>query len=152
MARSSWCSKSIAPGCSGTRRFSPRSLRAAGFTQSAEARAACLSEPTRFDAALLCAHQHNMTACLEHATMLQTCIPGLRVILATRSAGEWSAPALAEAGITEIIHLPVSSVELAGALARCVSGGAGESRPLHNARDRRHRQPLEGSGTTLLRP
>ena len=96
----------------------------AGFTQSAEARAACLSEPTRFDAALLCAHQHNMTACLEHATMLQTCIPGLRVILATRSAGEWSAPALAEAGITEIIHLPLSSVELASALARCVSGGA----------------------------
>jgi DNA-binding NtrC family response regulator len=96
----------------------------AGFTQSAEAQAACLSEPTRFDAALLCAYQHNMTACLEHATMLQTCIPGLRVILATRSAGEWSAPALAEAGITEIIHLPLSSVELASALARCVSGGA----------------------------
>jgi hypothetical protein len=64
---------------------------------------------------------------------LQTCIPGLPVILATRSAGEWSAPALAEAGITEIIHLPLSSVELAGALARCVSDGAGESRPLHNA-------------------
>ena len=98
----------------------------AGFTQPDEGRVACLSEPTRFDAALLCAHQHNMTACLEHATTLQTCIPGLPVILATRSAGEWSAPALAEAGITEIIHLPLSSVELAGALARCVSGGAGK--------------------------
>jgi DNA-binding NtrC family response regulator len=93
----------------------------AGFTQPAEAQAACLPEPTRFDAALLCAHQHNMTACLEHATTLQKWIPGLPVILATRFAGEWSAPALAEAGITEIIHLPLSSVELAGALARCVS-------------------------------
>jgi hypothetical protein len=81
----------------------------------------------------LCALQHNMSACLEHAAMLQTCIPGLPVILATRSAREWSAPALAEAGITEIIHLPLSSVELAGALARCVSDRAGESRTLHNA-------------------
>jgi CheY-like chemotaxis protein len=105
----------------------------AGFTQPAEARDACHSEPTRFDAALLCAHQHNMTACLEHAAMLQTCIPGLPVILATRYAGEWSAPALAEAGIAEIIHQPLSSVELAGALARCVSAGASESRSLHNA-------------------
>ena len=105
----------------------------AGFTQPDEARAACLSEPDRFDAVLLCAHQYNMTACLEQAAMLQTCAPGLPVILATRSAGEWVAPALAEAGIAEIIHQPLSSVELAGALARSVSAIAGELRSLHNA-------------------
>jgi signal transduction histidine kinase len=105
----------------------------AGFTEPDEAQAACLSEPGRFDAVLLCAHQHNMTACLEQAAMLQTCVPGLPVILATRFAGEWGAPALAEAGIAEIIHQPLSSVELAGALARCMSAISGESRSLHNA-------------------
>jgi hypothetical protein len=74
-----------------------------------------------------------MAASLEQAAMLQTCVPGLPVILATRFAGEWSAPALAEAGIAEIIHQPLSSVELAGALARCVSAIATESRSAAHA-------------------
>jgi signal transduction histidine kinase len=103
----------------------------AGFTEPGDALAACRAEPARFDAALLCANQHNMKACLQQAAVLHTCVPGLPLILATRSAGEWSASALAEAGIGEIIHQPLSSVELASALARCVS--ATESRSLHNA-------------------
>ena len=105
----------------------------AGFTHPDEAQTACLSDPTRFDVAVLCAHQQNMAASLEQAAMLQTCVPGLPVILATRFAGEWSAPALAEAGIAEIVHQPLSSVELAGALARCVSAGANETRSAAHA-------------------
>jgi signal transduction histidine kinase/CheY-like chemotaxis protein len=105
----------------------------AGFTEPEQAQAACRAEPAHFDAALLCTHQHNLRACLEQAAMLQTCAPGLPLILATRSAGEWSASELAEAGIAEIIHQPFSSVELASALYRCVSAGAAESHSLHNA-------------------
>ena len=94
----------------------------AGFTEPADARAACLSETTHFDAALLCAHLNSMAAALEHAATLQTCSPGLPVILATPSTREWNAPALAEAGIAEIIRQPLSSVELASALARSLNG------------------------------
>jgi CheY-like chemotaxis protein len=90
----------------------------AGFTEPAAARAACLSDTIHFDAALLCAHVNGMAAALEHAATLQECVPGLPVILATPSTRQWHAPALAEAGIAEIIHQPLSSVELASALAR----------------------------------
>jgi signal transduction histidine kinase/CheY-like chemotaxis protein len=90
----------------------------AGFTRLAAARAACLSDTTHFDAAILCAHLNGMAAALEHAATLQTFSPGLPVILATPSTREWNAPALAEAGIAEIIHQPLSSAELASALAR----------------------------------
>ena len=90
----------------------------AGFTEPAAARAACLSDTLHFDAALLCAHVNGMAAALEHAATLQACVPGLPVILATPSTQQWHAPALAEAGIAEIIHQPLSSVELASALAR----------------------------------
>ena len=96
----------------------------AGFTEPADARAACVSETTHFDAALLCAHLNGMAAALEYAATLQTCSPGLPVILATPSTREWNAPALAEAGIAEIVHQPLSSVELAGALARSLQSAA----------------------------
>jgi signal transduction histidine kinase len=90
----------------------------AGFTEPAAARAACLSDTVHFDAALLCAHVNGMAAALEHAAALQACSPGLPVILAIPCTRQWHAPALAEAGIAEIIHQPLSSVELASALAR----------------------------------
>lgn len=96
----------------------------AGFTEAAAAQAACLSDTLHFDAALLCAHLNGMAAALEHAATLQTCSPGLPVILATASTREWNAPALAEAGIAEIIHQPLSSVELASALARSLHSAA----------------------------
>ena len=80
----------------------------AGFTEPAAARAACLSDTVHFDAALLCAHVNGMAAALEHAATLQACVPGLPVILATPSTRQWHAPALAEAGIAEIIHQPLS--------------------------------------------
>jgi len=96
----------------------------AGFTEFTAVQAACLSDEVHFDAALLCAHLNGMGAVLEHAATLQTCSPGLPVILAAPSTREWSAPALADAGIAEIIHQPLSSVELAGALARSLQGAA----------------------------
>jgi hypothetical protein len=47
--------------------------------------------------------------------------PGLPIILATVSAGNFDAPSLAAAGISELIHHPLSSAELAGALTRCLA-------------------------------
>jgi BarA-like signal transduction histidine kinase len=93
-----------------------------------------------------------MTAALEYAATLQTCSPGLPVILAAPSTREWNAPALAEAGIAEIIHQPLSSVELAGALARCMASvdTAARSRvAMPKLNDVRHTE--EHSNTELLR-
>ena len=104
----------------------------AGFTEPAAARAACLSETTHFDAALVCAHLNSMTAALEHAAALRACSPGLPVILATPSTREWNAPALAEAGVAEIIHQPFSSAELASALARCMAAADTAARPRYS--------------------
>ena len=99
-----------------------------GFTNPGEAAAACRWElpnnwgwPTRFDAALLCSHLHGAGAALEHAAILREAAPALPMILAVASAREFGAPALAKAGILEVIRQPLGSAELAGALARCLS-------------------------------
>jgi CheY-like chemotaxis protein len=92
-----------------------------GFANPAEASAACVSAPTRFDAALLCCHLHESRTALEHAAALRRSAPGLPVILATGSARELGAPTLADAGICEVIRQPLMSGELASALARRVS-------------------------------
>ena len=99
-----------------------------GFTDAAEAAVACRSEPrnnrfvqTGFDAALLCSHLHGAGAALEHAALLRDSAPALPMILAATSAREFGAPALARAGILEVIRQPLMSAELAGALARCIS-------------------------------
>jgi CheY-like chemotaxis protein len=99
-----------------------------GFTDPAEAAAACRWElrnnadaPTRFDAALLCSHLHGAGTALAHAALLRETAPGLPMILATASAREFGAPALAGVGILQVIRQPLMSAELADALTRCLS-------------------------------
>jgi len=111
-----------------------------GFTDPAEAAAACRWDlqddwgaPTRFDAALLCSHLHAGRAALVHAARLGETAPALPMILAVASAREFGAPALAQAGILEVIRLPLVSAELAGALARCLSVPYSTSRRLLGA-------------------
>jgi CheY-like chemotaxis protein len=106
-----------------------------GFTDPAEAATACRRElendwgaPTRFDAALLCSHLHGAGAALDHAARLRETAPALPMILAVASAREFAAPALAQAGILEVIRQPLVSAELAGALARCLSAPDSASR------------------------
>jgi signal transduction histidine kinase len=89
-----------------------------GFTDPAEAAAACRWELRLFDAALLCSRAG---AVLEHAALLRESAPALPMILAAASAREFGAPALAGVGILEVIRQPLMSAELAGALARCLS-------------------------------
>jgi signal transduction histidine kinase/CheY-like chemotaxis protein len=91
-----------------------------GFTRLAEAAVACRAAPARFDAALVC-HQPQAAAALDFATALHGVAPHLPIILATPSARDLDASLLAASGISEVVHHPLTSVELAGALSRCLA-------------------------------
>jgi signal transduction histidine kinase/CheY-like chemotaxis protein len=91
-----------------------------GFTDTAEAVAACRTTPTRFDAAVLCCHLHGGPTLARQAAALRESLPSLPLIVATPSAREITAPFLAGTGISEIIRQPLTSGELAGALASCL--------------------------------
>jgi CheY-like chemotaxis protein len=91
-----------------------------GFTNLMDAINACRTTPTRFDAAVLCCHLHGGAALIKDANEIRAAAPGLPLILATISAREIAAPALAGAGISGIIRHPLTSAELAGALSTCL--------------------------------
>jgi signal transduction histidine kinase len=89
-----------------------------GFTELHEARQAHALR-ARFDAALVC-HQPGATSALDFATALHDIAPNLPIILATPSARDLDASMLAASGVSEVIHHPPTSAELAGALLRCL--------------------------------
>jgi signal transduction histidine kinase len=91
-----------------------------GFTNLMDAINACRTTPTRFDAAVLCCHLHGGSGLIRDANELRAAAPRLPLILATISAREIAAPALAGAGIAGIIRHPLTSAELAGALSTCL--------------------------------
>jgi CheY-like chemotaxis protein len=90
-----------------------------GFTNSFDAVAACRAARTRFDVALVC-HLPGGAA-LDLAAALHAALPTLPIILAAPSTADLGAPVLAESGITELVHHPLVSGELAGALSRCLA-------------------------------
>jgi signal transduction histidine kinase/CheY-like chemotaxis protein len=89
-----------------------------GFTEVAEAVQADAVQ-ARFDAALV-SHQHGAASAIDFATALHDIAPDLPIILATPSARDLDASRLAASGISEVVHHPLSSAELAGALSRCL--------------------------------
>jgi CheY-like chemotaxis protein len=91
-----------------------------GFTELHDA-AQADAVRARFDAALVC-HQPGATSALDFTTTLHDITPNLPIILATPSARDLHAPMLAAAGISEVVHRPMMSAELAGALSRCLAG------------------------------
>jgi CheY-like chemotaxis protein len=91
-----------------------------GFTLLADAVEACRRAQARFDAALVCP-VHGTASALDLAAAVHKIAPSLPIILATASSGNFDAPSLAAAGISELIHHPLSSAELAGALTRCLA-------------------------------
>jgi signal transduction histidine kinase/CheY-like chemotaxis protein len=93
-----------------------------GFTELREAAQACAT-PGRFDAVLVC-HQPGASLALEFATTLREVAPELPIILAAPSARDLDAPLLAASGISEVVHHPLTSAELAGALSRCLADNA----------------------------
>jgi signal transduction histidine kinase len=97
-----------------------------GFTGLAEAETACRAARTRFDAALVC-HLPGGSS-LDLAGSLHGAVSGLPIILASPSTHDLAAPLLAASGVTELVHHPLMSAELAAALSRClVKVPAGEN-------------------------
>jgi signal transduction histidine kinase len=90
-----------------------------GFTKLAEAAVACRASRARFDVALVC-HLPGSSA-LDFAASLHDIAPTLPIILATPSTRDLGAPLLAASGITELVHHPLTSAELVGALSRCLA-------------------------------
>ena len=90
-----------------------------GFERPADALAACRSGPDRFDIIFVSdSSQTQDVLGLAHA--LHEIAPRQPVLLATASTIDVSADALAHAGISEVLHRPLDSTELAAALARCL--------------------------------
>jgi CheY-like chemotaxis protein len=91
-----------------------------GFTELHEATQANALR-VRFDVALVC-HRPGAISALDLAMTLHDIAPTLPIILATPSARDLEAPMLATSGISEVVHRPLTSAELAGALSRCLAG------------------------------
>jgi DNA-binding NtrC family response regulator len=100
-----------------------------GFTRGDDARAACRATPNRFDAAVL-GYLAPVASALDLASALHDIIPDMPILLATASADEITADTLLAAGVSAVVHLPLVSVEIASALARCL--GALKDTELHN--------------------
>ncbi|MCP3397862.1 two-component system VirA-like sensor kinase [Bradyrhizobium sp. CCGB20] len=97
-----------------------------GFTGLAAAIAACRAAHTRFDAALVC-HLPGGSS-LDLAAALHDAAPALPIILAAPSTRDLAMPSLKTSGITELVHHPLASAELAGVLARSIGSPATSSR------------------------
>jgi signal transduction histidine kinase/CheY-like chemotaxis protein len=91
-----------------------------GFTRPEDALAACRANPKRFDA-LLVGRLASVRSALDLATALHEIVPDVPILLATASADQIGADPLMAAGITEVVHRPLVSDELASALARCLT-------------------------------
>jgi CheY-like chemotaxis protein len=93
-----------------------------GFEHGTDALAASRAEPARFDASVI-SDDSATSACLL-ARKLHETVPLLPIILATASAIEVGAETLASAGVTELLRRPLTSAELAAALARVLPSPA----------------------------
>jgi len=91
-----------------------------GFTCPDDALAACRANPHRFDA-LLVGRLASARSALDMAAALHKIVPDVPILLATASADQIGADPLMAAGITEVVHRPLVSDELASALARCLT-------------------------------
>jgi len=96
-----------------------RSVEPVGFTRADDAVAACRAIP-KFDA-LLVGHRASAVSALDLAVALHEIVPEVPIVLATASADESDADALVAAGVSEIVHRPLISAEIAAALARCLA-------------------------------
>ena len=90
-----------------------------GFERPADAIAAYRSAPERFDI-ILVSHASQTPGGLDLARALHEIAPRQPMVLATASTIDVSVDVLAKAGISELLHRPLVSTELAAALARCL--------------------------------
>jgi len=97
-----------------------------GFARAGDALAACRTVQQRFDA-LIIGHLLPANSALDLATALRETVPDLPILLATASANEIGADALAAAGISEVVRRPLISAQIASALARSLQCGKVQS-------------------------
>ena len=90
-----------------------------GFQRSADALAAYSASPGQFDIILI-SHAPQTQSGLDLARRCTSSRRGGRFILATAPTIDISVDALAEVGISEVLRRPLSNIELAAALARCL--------------------------------
>jgi signal transduction histidine kinase len=90
-----------------------------GFERADDALAACRSEPDRFDVFLV-SHGSQAQSSLDLARALHEIAPLQPVLLAATSTTDIGVNTLTEAGISEMLRWPLTSTELAAALARCL--------------------------------
>ncbi len=100
-----------------------------GFTRAADALAACRPRPERFDAAVV-GYVASANSALELAAALHEIVPGLPILVATASADDIRSDALVAAGVSEVVHRPLISAEIASALARHLTAPAISGREL----------------------
>jgi signal transduction histidine kinase len=90
-----------------------------GFTRADDAVAACRLMRRRFDA-LLVSHVGSAGSALKLAGAMHEILPDTPIVLAAASADEIGIEALVADGVSEMVHRPLASTELASALARCL--------------------------------
>ena len=93
-----------------------------GFERPADAIAACRFAPERFDV-ILVSHALQSSGGFDWARALHQAAPRQPIVLVTASA-DVGVEVLAETGIVEVLRRPLSSAELAAALARCLHSTA----------------------------
>jgi signal transduction histidine kinase len=103
----------------GEERLAALGYEPVGFEQGEDALTACRSEPDRFDIFLV-SQGAQTQASLDLARALHEIAPLRPVLFATASTIDVSVNALTEAGISEVLRWPLTSSELAAALARCL--------------------------------
>ena len=96
-----------------------------GFTKSVRR----CSGPSHVAGAFRCGTGRHLPggATLDFAAALHGAVPTLPIILAAPSTADLGAPLLADSGITELVHHPLVSGELAGALSRCLAASFARS-------------------------
>jgi len=99
-----------------------------GFTQLADAVAACRNLPDRFDA-LVVGQSAPVATVLEVAAALHHEVPDLPILLATATASEIDLPALTASGVREVVSRPLDPAEIASALGRCIASADTKVQP-----------------------
>lgn len=91
-----------------------------GFSDVADAVAACRADPSRFDVLLVSDPVPGMTV-PQLVGRLRGIVPDTPILLAMSSSGEMDGTSLAAISVSEIVHRPLVSSEIAAALVRCLA-------------------------------
>jgi DNA-binding response OmpR family regulator len=102
-----------------------------GFWLGDDAVAACRSAPDRFDAVVV-GNVSPAGNALQLARALHDILRNRPILLAAAPAADLNVDALADAGISELLHRPLVSTELAAALARCLRTSGSSSSTLRS--------------------